>query len=162
MSTNEKQEQNHKLIIFGIDPAYETDYIIETLYNQHIGNVSRIICVPYINLGNGELYMCAYVDFHRWYNNRYVKGFLKMLKSPCPKEIDVHLYHYGNLGWPVRLIEDTNVVFNLGYTKINITHYNKNHYSNSNINPNDDDSDTMALVKTEFMAKQCAENVLDC
>ena len=65
------------------------------------------------------------------------------------------------MGWPVRLITNTDVVFNLGYTKILATYYNLKHYDDKNINW-DNDSETMALVKTEFIAKQCAENVLDC
>lgn len=151
--------KKYKLCIYNIDPNYSTDYIIEVLYIQHIAKVSRIITVPYVNEYDGEVYMTAYIDVHEWNNNDYAQGFIKMLESPLPHGMQVYLYHYNNLGWPVKLITNTDIVFNLGYTKITATYYNLEHYNNIDW---DNDSETMALVRTEFIAKQCAENILDC
>jgi hypothetical protein len=89
------------------------------------------------------------------------QGFIKILESPLPPGREVYLYHYNNLGWPVKLITNTDIVFNLGYTKTIATYYSLDHYDNKNIDW-DNDSDTMALVRAEFIAKQCAENILDC
>ena len=153
--------KKYKLMIHNIDPNYSTDYIIEVLYIQHIAKVSRIITVPYVNEYDGEIYMNAYIDVHEWYNNKHAQGFLKILESPLPPGREVYLYHYNNLGWPVKLITNTDIVFNLGYTKTIVTYYSLDHYDNKNIDW-DNNSETMALVRAEFIAKQCAENVLDC
>jgi hypothetical protein len=152
--------KKYKLVIYNIDPDYSTDYIIEVLYIQNIAKVSRIILIPYIDQYNGEAYNSAYIDLHEWNNNEYAEGFIKMLESPLPYRKEVYLYHYNNLGWPVRLITNTDVVFNLGYTKIVIIHYSLEHYDDKNIDW-DNDSETMALVRAEFIAKQCAENILE-
>ena len=153
--------KKYKLCIYNIDPNYSTDYIIEVLYIQNIAKVSRIIIVPYVSQYDGEMYMTAYIDLHEWNNNEYAEGFIKILESPLPHGREVYLYHYNDLGWPVKLITNTDIVFNLGYTKITATHYNLEHYDDKNINW-DNDSEIMALVRAEFISKQCAENVLDC
>jgi hypothetical protein len=152
--------KKYKLIIYNIDPNYSTDYIIEVLYIQYIAKVSRIILIPYFNQYDGEMYMTAYIDLHEWNNDEYAQGFIKMLESPLPYGQEVYLYHYNNLGWPVRLATNIDIAFNLGYTKTIATYYSLEHYNNKNVDW-DNDSETMALVKAEFIAKQCAENVLD-
>lgn len=153
--------KKYKLCINNIDPNYRTDYIIEVLYIQYIAKVSRIITVPYISQYDGEMYMSAYIDVHEWNNNEYAHDFIKMLETPLPYGKEVYLYHYNNLGWPVKLITNTDIVFKLGYTKTIATYYSLEHYDNRNIDW-DNNSETMALVRTEFIAKQCSENVLDC
>jgi hypothetical protein len=153
--------KKYKLFIHNIDPNYSTDYIIEVLYIQNIAKVSRIITVPYTSQYDGKMYMNAYIDVHEWNNNEYSQEFIKMLESPLPYGKEVYLYHYNNLGWPVRLITNTDIVFNLGYTKTIATYYSLEHYDNKNVDW-DNDSETMALVRAEFISKQCADNVLDC
>lgn len=153
--------KNYKLIIYNIDPLYTADYIIEVLYIQRIALVSRIILVPYVSPYDGEMYNNAYIDVHEWINNEHSQGFIKMLQSPLPYGKEVYLYHYNDLGWPVRLIDDTDIAFNLGYTKTTVIYYSLEHYNNKNKDW-DNDSETMALVRAEFIAKQCAENILDC
>jgi hypothetical protein len=153
--------KKYKLVIYDIDPNYSTDYIIEVLYIQHIAKVSRIILVPYISPYDGEMYNVAYVDLYEWNNNEYAQEFIKMLESPLPYGKEVYLYHYNNLGWPVRLITNTDMVFNLGYPKIVAIYYSLKYYNDKNEDW-DNDSETMALVRSEFIAKQCAENILDC
>jgi hypothetical protein len=152
--------KKYKLVIYNIDPNYSTDYIIEVLYIQHIAKVSKIIIVSYFDQYDGEIYNSAYIDVHEWNNNKHAQGFIKMLESPLPYGKEVYLYHYNNLGWPVRLITKTNIVFNLGYTKNIATYYNLEHYNDKNVDW-DNNSETMALIRTEFIAKQCAENILD-
>lgn len=151
----------YKLVIYNIDTIYTTDYIIELLYIQHIAKVSRIILIQYVNSYDGEMYNTAYIDLHEWNDNEYTQGFIKILESPLPHGMEVYLYHYNNLGWPVRLITNTDDAFNLGYTKTIATYYSLEHYNNKNEDW-DNDSEIMALVRNEFIAKQCAENVLDC
>jgi len=153
--------KKYKLIIYNIDPLYTEDYIIEVLYIQHIAKVNRIILVPYVSLYDGEMYNTAYIDVHEWNDDEYAKGFIKMLESPIPYGKEVYLYHYNNLGWPVTLTNDTDIAFNLGYTKTTVIYYSLEHYNNKNEDW-DNDSEIMALVRSEFIAKQCAENILDC
>lgn len=149
--------KNYKIVLYGIDPQYDDDYVVQTLYVQHIAKVKRIILIPYVNIEDGEVYMSAYIDMYEWNNCKYSRDFIKMLKK-CPNEFSLYLYHYYNLAWPVALIEDTDIVYELGYDKINSIHYSLEYYKNINWN---EMSNTMEIVKAEFIAKQCAENVLD-
>lgn len=161
MSHYTNSSNRNKLIIYNIDPIYTTDYIIEVLYIQHIAKVSRIILVPYISKYDGEEYLSAYIDVHEWNNNEYAQGFIQLLKSlSVSKNYCVYLYHYNDLKWPVVLTYDTNVAFNLGHTKTIAVHYSLEHYKNKTEDW-DNDSDMMDIVRNEFIAKQCAENVLE-
>jgi hypothetical protein len=49
-------------------------------------------------------------------------------------------------------------VFELGYAKIESIYYGLEYYENIDWTA---ESETMELVKAEFIAKQCAENVLN-
>lgn len=152
---------NYKLIIYNIDPSYTSDYIIEVLYIQHLAKVKRIILVPYTSDYDGEEYLSAYIDVYRWNTNEYAMGFIQFLENSISDKYCVYLYHYQNLGWPVMLTYDTDVAFNLGYTKTIVTYYSLEHYKNKTEDW-DNDSEMMSIVRSEFIAKQCAENVLDC
>ena len=150
--------KDYKIAIYNIDFEYDEDYVVQTLYIQHIAKVKRIIMIPYVNIDDGEVYKVAYIDVHEWNTDEYARNFIKMMKH-CPEGYSLYLYHYYNLGWPVTLIHDTDIVFEMGYDKINSTYYSLEYYKNIDW---DEESDTMELVKAEFIAKQCAENVLDC
>jgi hypothetical protein len=153
--------KKYKLMIYNIDPVYTADYIIEVLYILRIAKVSRIITVPYISQYDGEMYMTDYIDVHEWNKHNYAQEFIKMLESPLPHRKEVYLYHYNNLGWPVRLITNSNIVFKLEDTNKVETYYNLKYYDDKNINF-DNNSEMMAIIRTEFISKQCAENILNC
>jgi hypothetical protein len=156
-SSNNLYNKNYKIVIHGIDPEYTSDYIIEILYIQHIAMVKRIILVPYVSNEDGCVYMSAYIDVHKWYECQHAREFIKMIKY-CPVGYSLLLYHYINLGWPVQLIQNTDSVFELGYAKIESIYYGLEYYENIDWTA---ESETMELVKAEFIAKQCAENVLN-
>ena len=150
-------KSDYKIVLYGIDPEYDEDYIVETLYAQNLAKVRRIMLVPYVDIEDGEVYMSAYIEMHAWNTCEYATNFIKMLQN-CPENCCLYLYHYHNLKWPVCLIDDVNIVFNLGYNKVKSTYYNLEYYKNINW---DLESNTMELVKAEFIAKQCADDVLN-
>lgn len=142
--------------MYGINPEHDADYIAQTFYVQRLGIVKRIIMVPYVNSYNGETYLSAYIDFHKWNNRSYARHFIKMLKN----QPQIYLYHYFNLGWPVSLTDNTDSILNLKNGKIICTNYSQEYYKQINWS---EESSTFNLVRAEFIANQCAESVLlDC
>jgi hypothetical protein len=148
-------QMDYKIAIYGIDTEYDEDYIVQTLYVQHIAKVKIIILLPYVNIDDGETYNVAYIEMHEWNTCEYATSFIEMIKQ-CHRGC-LYLYHYYNLGWPVNLIDNINIAYELGYEKVNSIYYSVEYYKNINWN---EESNTMELVKAEFIAKQCAENVL--
>jgi hypothetical protein len=144
-----------KLVISKIATIYDEEYIIEVLYKQNIGKVERIIMIPYISPDDGEIYMTAYINMYYWNNGNYARGFLEALLIQYQLCLDVHLYHFNDLYWTVRLTTNTDIAFNIPCDKRIVCHYSEKYYDTLNWN-----TDSRWYVNSEFISRRSAEMIL--
>ena len=146
-----------KLIIDNISTIYDAEYIIEVLYKQNIGEVERIILVPYISPHDGEMYTTAYVNMRKWYSGNYARGFIRTLLYQYHNKRDgnVLLYHFNDLHWTVSLTLNTDGAFNLACDKLTVCYYNENYFKTLNWN-----TDSAWYVNSEYVSRKCVDMIL--